>query len=227
MIEFKSVSRKFNKTSTALKEINFKIEKGEFVFIVGPSGAGKTSLLRMINREDRPSSGNVYVDGIDVTKMASRKLPNLRRKVGVVYQDFKLLPKKTVYENVAFAMEVSGKTTTEIKKVVPYMLKLVGLKEKRDSFPHQLSGGEGQRTAIARALVHEPKILLADEPTGNLDQTNAWEIIQLLNQINSWGTTVVMATHNQDIVNALQKRVISLDHGQVVRDDPKGKYGEE
>ena len=227
MIKFDNVSRRFTKISVALKDINFEIDKGEFVFIVGPSGAGKTSLLRMMNREDRPTSGKVFVDGANIAHLPSRKLPALRRKVGVVYQDFKLLPKKTVFENVAFAMEVSGKTNGEIQKVVPYMLKLVGLQDKRDSFPHQLSGGESQRTAIARALVNEPKILIADEPTGNLDQTNAWEIIQLLNQINSWGTTVLMATHNQDIVNALQKRVLSLDHGQVVRDVAKGKYVEE
>lgn len=224
IIKFEDVCRKFNKTSVALENINFEIEKGDFVFIVGPSGAGKTSIMRMINREDRPSSGKVFVDDVDVAKLPVYKLPQLRRKVGVVFQDFKLLPKKTVYENVALAMEVSGKSNQELKKVVPYVLKLVGLKDKHDSFPHQLSGGEGQRTAIARALVYEPKILLADEPTGNLDQTNAWEIIQLLNQINSWGTTVVMATHNQDIVNALQKRVISIEKGHLVRDEAKGKY---
>jgi cell division transport system ATP-binding protein len=224
MIKFENVTRKFSKTSIALKDINFEIEKGEFVFIVGPSGAGKTSIIRMINREDKPTSGKVWVDDVDVTKLPARRLPELRRKVGVVFQDFKLLPKKTVYENISFAMEVAGKTNAEITKVVPYILKLVGLKDKNDHFPHQLSGGESQRTAIARALIHEPKILLADEPTGNLDQTNAWEIIQLLNQINSWGTTVVMATHNQDIVNALQKRVISVDAGAIVRDVKKGKY---
>lgn len=227
MITLDNVSRKFTKTSASLKNVSFEIEKGEFVFIVGASGAGKTSILKMINREDKPTSGTVIVDGVKVNKLPLRKLPELRRKVGVVFQDFKLLPKKTVFENVAFAMEVAGKSNKEINKVVPYMLKLVGLKDKKDSFPHELSGGENQRTAIARALVHEPKILLADEPTGNLDQTNAWEVIQLLNQINSWGTTVVMATHNQDIVNALQKRVISVDKGEITRDVAKGKYTQE
>ena len=227
MIKFDNVTRKYSKTSVALNSVTFDIAKGEFVFIVGPSGAGKTTIMRMIIREDKPSLGKIFVDNQDIAKLPLRKLPVLRRKVGMVFQDFKLLPKKTVFENVAFAMEVAGKTSGEIKKVVPYMLKLVGLKDKMDSFPHQLSGGENQRTAIARALVHEPKILLADEPTGNLDQTNAWEIIQLLNQINSWGTTVVMATHNQDIVNALQKRVISIDRGQITRDVEKGKYSGE
>ncbi len=224
IITFEHVSRRYSKSNVSLTDINFEVFPGEFVFIVGPSGAGKTSIMKMINREDRPSVGKVIVDGQDVTRLSYRKLPQLRRKVGVVFQDFKLLPKKTVFENVAFALEVSGKSNAEIKKVVPYILKLVGLKDKNESFPHQLSGGEIQRTAIARALVHEPKILLADEPTGNLDQSNAWEIIQLLNQINSWGTTVVMATHNQDIVNALQKRVIEIEDGQIHRDEEKGKY---
>jgi len=218
MIKFDNISKRYSKTSLALSHINLEIDKGDFVFIIGPSGAGKSTLLKMVIREEKPSEGQVWVNGIDVTKLPARKLPMLRRKVGFVFQDYKLLMKRTVYENVAFALEVSGHSNREIKKIVPTMLKLVGLEDKQLSFPTQLSGGERQRTAIARALVHEPDILLADEPTGNLDLTNAWEIIQLLSQINSWGTTVVMATHNQDIVTALKKRVISMEKGIVIKD---------
>ncbi|OIN94112.1 cell division ATP-binding protein FtsE [candidate division WWE3 bacterium CG_4_9_14_3_um_filter_43_9] len=225
MIKFENVVKKYLKNSVALSGINLEIGKGEFVFIVGPSGAGKTTLLRLIIREEKPTEGKILVDGVDVVNLPARKLPKLRRKVGMVFQSYRLLPKRTVYENVAFALEVSGRSNREIQKVVPTMLRLVGLEDKDNHFPNQLSGGEAQRTAIARALVHEPDILLADEPTGNLDLTNAWEIIQLLNQINSWGTTVVMATHNQDIVNALKKRVITMDKGLIIREekDANGK----
>jgi len=225
MIKFENVVKKYLKNSVALSGINLEIGKGKFVFIVGPSGAGKTTLLRLIIREEKPTEGKILVDGVDVVNLPARKLPKLRRKVGMVFQSYRLLPKRTVYENVAFALEVSGRSNREIQKVVPTMLRLVGLEDKDNHFPNQLSGGEAQRTAIARALVHEPDILLADEPTGNLDLTNAWEIIQLLNQINSWGTTVVMATHNQDIVNALKKRVITMDKGLIIREekDANGK----
>jgi len=225
MIKFANVVKKYLKNSVALSGINLEIGKGKFVFIVGPSGAGKTTLLRLIIREEKPMEGKILVDGVDVVNLPARKLPKLRRKVGMVFQSYRLLPKRTVYENVAFALEVSGRSNREIQKVVPTMLRLVGLEDKDNHFPNQLSGGEAQRTAIARALVHEPDILLADEPTGNLDLTNAWEIIQLLNQINSWGTTVVMATHNQDIVNALKKRVITMDKGLIIREekDANGK----
>jgi len=225
MIKFANVVKKYLKNSVALSGINLEIGKGKFVFIVGPSGAGKTTLLRLIIREEKPTEGKILVDGVDVVNLPARKLPKLRRKVGMVFQSYRLLPKRTVYENVAFALEVSGRSNREIQKVVPTMLRLVGLEDKDNQFPNQLSGGEAQRTAIARALVHEPDILLADEPTGNLDLTNAWEIIQLLNQINSWGTTVVMATHNQDIVNALKKRVITMDKGLIIREekDANGK----
>jgi len=225
MIKFANVVKKYLKNSVALSGINLEIGKGKFVFIVGPSGAGKTTLLRLIIREEKPTEGKILVDGVDVVNLPARKLPKLRRKVGMVFQSYRLLPKRTVYENVAFALEVSGRSNREIQKVVPTMLRLVGLEDKDNHFPNQLSGGEAQRTAIARALVHEPDILLADEPTGNLDLTNAWEIIQLLNQINSWGTTVVMATHNQDIVNALKKRVITMDKGLIIREekDANGK----
>ena len=225
MIKFENVVKKYLKNSVALSGINLEIGKGKFVFIVGPSGAGKTTLLRLIIREEKPTEGKISVDGVDVVNLPARKLPKLRRKVGMVFQSYRLLPKRTVYENVAFALEVSGRSNREIQKVVPTMLRLVGLEDKDNHFPNQLSGGEAQRTAIARALVHEPDILLADEPTGNLDLTNAWEIIQLLNQINSWGTTVVMATHNQDIVNALKKRVITMDKGLIIREekDANGK----
>lgn len=223
MILFENVTKKFG-SSQALDEISFEIKQGEFVFIVGPSGAGKSTLLRILTREIIPSSGKVFVDKIDLIKMKDKEVPNLRRKVGVVFQDFKLLDDRTVFEQVALALEVRGKKNEEIEKGVEHILKLVEIWDKRNLFPKQLSGGEAQRTAIARAVVGRPDILLADEPTGDLDPKTAWAVLQLLNEINSWGTTIVMATHNQEIVNTLKRRVITIKKGKVSSDTKEGKY---
>lgn len=224
MIAYKNVSKSYPTGSKALKDINIHVSDGEFVFLVGQSGAGKTSLFRLLLREDIPTTGEVWLNDVRVDQLKGRQVSKLRRSIGMIFQDFRVLPRMTVWENVAFALEVAGKSEQDIEKVVPYMLKLVGLKERAQAFPHELSGGEQQRIGIARALVHEPTVLLADEPTGNLDPSTSWEIVELLNQINSWGTTVIMATHNADIVNAMRKRVITMKKGQVFKDDPKGKY---
>lgn len=223
MILFENLSKKFGST-TALDDISLEIKQGEFVFLVGPSGAGKTTLLRILTREVIPTSGTVTVNKMDLTKLKNSEIPNLRRKVGVVFQDFKLLDDRTVFEQVALALEVLGKSDSEIAKAVEHTLKLVEIWDKRNLFPRQLSGGEAQRTAIARAVVGKPDIVLADEPTGDLDPKTAWGVIQLLNEIHSWGTTILMATHNQEIVNTLKRRVISLKAGKVVKDSKEGKY---
>lgn len=221
MILFNSVSKKFGST-TALDDISLEIKQGEFVFIVGPSGAGKSSLLRILTREIIPSNGKVIVDKEEISKI--KDLPHYRRKVGMVFQDFKLLDDRTVFENVALALEVQGKTDEEIAKMVEHILKLVEIWDKRNLFPKQLSGGEAQRTAIARAVVGKPEVLLADEPTGDLDLKTAWGVIQLLNEINSWGTTILMATHNQEIVNTLKRRVLIIKKGKIVSDTKEGIY---
>lgn len=223
MILFDSVSKKFG-LSIALDNISLEIKQGEFVFIVGPSGAGKSTLLRILTREVVPSSGKVLVGGVEISKIKDKDIPSLRRKIGVVFQDFKLLDDKTVFENVALAVEVLGKNDEEIAKLVEHILKLVEIWDKRNLFPRQLSGGEAQRTAIARAIVGKPDVLLADEPTGDLDPKTAWGVIQLLNEINSWGTTIIMATHNQEIVNTLKRRVIVLKMGKITKDTKEGKY---
>ena len=223
MILFDSVFKKFGST-VALDDISLQIKQGEFVFLVGPSGAGKSTLLRILTREVLPTNGKVVVNNMDLTKLKDKDIPSLRRKVGVVFQDFKLLDERTVFENVALALEVLGKSNQEIAKMVEHILKLVEIWDKRNLFPRQLSGGEAQRTAIARAVVGKPDILLADEPTGDLDQKTAWGVIQLLNEINSWGTIVIMATHNQEIVNSLKKRVIILKGGKITSDSKEGKY---
>lgn len=223
MILFDSVSKKFG-SSTALDDISLEIKQGEFVFIVGPSGAGKSTLLRILTREILPTSGKVLVATHDITKMKDKDIPSLRRKVGVVFQDFKLLDDRTVFENVALTLEVLGKKDEEIAKQVEHILKLVEIWDKRNLFPKQLSGGEAQRTAIARAIVGKPDVLLADEPTGDLDPKTAWGVIQLLNEINSWGTTIFMATHNQEIVNTLKRRVVVLKGGKIVKDSKEGRY---
>lgn len=223
MILLDSVTKKFG-SSTALEDLSLEIKQGEFVFIVGPSGAGKSTLLRILTREILPTSGKATVGGIDITKIKDNDVPKLRRKVGVVFQDFKLLDDRTVFEQVALALEVLGKSNEEIVKLVEHILKLVEIWDKRNLFPRQLSGGEQQRTAIARAVVGKPDVLLADEPTGDLDPKTAWGVVQLLNEINSWGTTVVMATHNQEIVNTLKRRVIVLKNGKVVKDTKEGRY---
>lgn len=224
MIEFKNVTKTYPGPVTALKNVTTTIKAGEFVSIVGQSGTGKTTFIRLVTAEERPTKGKVTIGGWDITYIKQSDIPLLRRQIGMVFQDFKLLPKKTVGENIAFALEVSEGTRKDIQTIVPQVLKIVGLGEKKDRFPRQLSGGEQQRVAIARALVHRPKILLADEPTGNLDAINANDIITLLEKINEFGTTVVLVTHNKDIVNHLRRRVISLDAGQVVSDQEGGRY---
>jgi cell division transport system ATP-binding protein len=211
----------------ALADVNVVIPAGDFVFLVGPSGAGKSTFIRLLIREQLPTSGRVVVAGRDLSRMRRREVPRLRRRIGIVFQDFRLLPNKTVFENVAFALEVTGSSRTDIRRRVPQLLNLVGLHEHDEHLPTQLSGGEQQRVAIARALVHDPAMLIADEPTGNLDPVTSWEIIQLLIQINELGTTVLMATHNQEIVNAMRRRVLALEHGMLVRDESGAAYERE
>lgn len=225
LIEMKGVTKKYHRSTTALRDINVSINPGEFVYIVGPSGAGKSSFIKLLYREEKVSAGTLKVGEFNLTKLKKRDIPILRRSIGVVFQDYKLLPKKTVFENVAYAMQVIGEKPREIKKRVPEVLDLVGLKHKMRSFPDQLSGGEQQRVAIARAIVNNPKVLIADEPTGNLDPEISWEIMQLLERINLQGTTVLMATHNKQIVNNLRHRVIAIEDGRIVRDEEEGEYG--
>lgn len=225
LIEMKGVTKKYRRSTTALRDINVSVDPGEFVYIVGPSGAGKSSFIKLLYREEKVSSGSLKVGEFDLTKLKKRQIPILRRSIGVVFQDYKLLPKKTVFENVAYAMQVIGEKPREIKKRVPEVLELVGLKHKMRSFPGQLSGGEQQRVAIARAIVNNPKVLIADEPTGNLDPEISWEIMQLLERINLQGTTVLMATHNKQIVDNLRHRVIAIEEGKIVRDEEEGEYG--
>jgi len=223
LVEFRDVSKRFG-THVALDHINIKLYKGEFLSLVGPSGAGKSTLIKCLTLQEWPEEGRIIVAGRDITMLRKRELPYYRRKVGFVFQDYKLLPTKTVGENVAFALEVSSVPTKEIIQRVQLMLETVGMSAKKDNFPHELSGGEQQRVAIARALVHDPKILIADEPTGNLDPVNTWEIIELLYKINKSGTMVILATHDREIVDALKKRVITVRAGQVVADQEKGTY---
>lgn len=224
MIRLKNVNKIYNPDVNALRDVNLHIKAGEFVSIVGQSGTGKTTLAKLMFAEEPPTDGHVVVGGWDITHIKDRDIPLLRRQIGVVFQDFKLLPRKTVAENVAFALEVSGATRQRIQEVVPQVLRIVNLHEKAHRFPKQLSGGEQQRIAMARALVHRPKILLADEPTGNLDAINTREIMDLLRKINEFGTTVVLVTHNREAVNSLKKRVITLDGGRVVSDVEEGTY---
>ncbi|AEM79329.1 cell division ATP-binding protein FtsE [Thermoanaerobacter thermohydrosulfuricus] len=225
MIKFINVSKRYNKDIIALSNISFEIESGEFVFIVGPSGAGKSTLIKLLLKEEEPTSGSIVINKKDITKLKKREIPYLRRSMGVVFQDFRLLPNKTVFENVAFAMEIVGAHPKEIRRKVPMVLSLVGLSDKADKYPRQLSGGEQQRVSLARAIVNEPSILIADEPTGNLDPDTSWEIVKLISEINKRGTTVVMATHAKDIVDAMKKRVIALEKGNIVRDEARGVYG--
>lgn len=223
LIRLENVSKKYGEV-LALNDINLHIKPGEFVFLIGPSGAGKSTLTKLILKEIRPTSGKIYLNNEDITDVSNRKIPYIRRYIGVVFQDFRLLPNKTVYENVAFAMEIIGKKPREIRRSVPIILSMVGLSDKAKSYPHQLSGGECQRTAIARALVNKPDVIIADEPTGNLDSDTAWEIMNLLQDINNRGTTIVMATHAKNIVDEMKKRVITLNHGSVVSDVYEGGY---
>jgi cell division transport system ATP-binding protein len=226
VIRFEDVSKVYEgQQRAAIKNVSLEVEKGEFVFLVGASGSGKSTLLRLILREYRATRGHVYVAGKDISKLPAWKIPGLRRQIGTVFQDFRLLPGKTVHENVAFALQVIGKPSSVIKKVVPETLELVGLSGKGDRLPEELSGGEQQRVAIARAFVNRPRILIADEPTGNLDPATSVGIMKLLDRINRADTTVVMATHDSAIVDQMRKRVIELDAGQIVRDQVKGVYG--
>lgn len=224
MIKIFDLSKTYPGQVQALKDINLHVPPGEFVSIVGQSGSGKSTLIRLIIAEERFDQGKSIIGGWDISHIKDHEIPTLRRQIGVIFQDFKLLAKKTVFENVAFAMEVCGFKRSEIKKTVPQMLALVGLKDKADRYPHQLSGGEQQRVAIARSLVHKPKLLVADEPTGNLDSINTREIIDLLKKINALGTTVLLVTHNKDVVNNLKGRVITLDGGYIISDQAKGRY---
>jgi cell division transport system ATP-binding protein len=224
MIRFYNVSKIYPVDIKALNKINIHIKPGEFVSIVGQSGTGKTTMVKTLIGEERVNEGKVVVGGWDITDIREGEIPILRRQIGVIFQDFKLLPKKTLFENVAFAMQVCNGSPSKIRKIVPQVMKIVGLESKLDRYPFEVSGGEQQRAAIARALVHRPKILLADEPTGNLDSLNAHEIIELLLRINKFGTTVVLVTHNREIVNSLKRRVITLDSGSVISDQAVGKY---
>lgn len=224
MIVLDNVSMTYPGGNTALEDINIKIEKGEFVFIVGRSGSGKTTLIKLLLRELLPTKGTIMVDNKDLTKLKRREVPKIRRKIGVVFQNFRLLKDLTVYENVAFAQRVIEAPAHQIRRQVPSMLTMVGLADKYRAYPRQLSGGEQQRVAIARALVNEPPILIADEPTGNLDPENSVEIMKMLDEINKRGTTVVVVTHNQEIVNMMQKRVITLKKGKIISDEEKGGY---
>ncbi len=224
MILLDRVSKVYNRTSTALERVSLHVEPKEFVIIVGTSGAGKSTLLKLLTREERQSTGKIVVGGIDYDKLKDKDIPLLRRKIGVVFQDFKLLPNKNVFENVAFALEIVGYGNREIKHTVPRVLDIVGLKGKEKRMPRELSGGERQRVAIARAIVRQPKILIADEPTGNLDPKHAWDVIRVLEKINRYGTTVLLTTHNQEIVNKLKRRVITIKDGKVVSDRANAEY---
>ncbi len=224
MVYFDKVSKIYSPTSTALDEVTFSIEPQEFISLVGQSGAGKTTLLKLLLAEEKPTSGKIFFESKDVHALPKRELPFLRRRIGCVFQDFRLLPSKTAYENIAFAMEAAGRTDEEINSSVSQVLDVVGLMDKSWHFPHELSGGEKQRVAIARAIVNQPDLIVADEPTGNLDPLNTHEIMEVLKKINEIGTTVLLATHNKDVVNALGKRVITLEKGKIIRDDKGGRY---
>jgi cell division transport system ATP-binding protein len=224
MIYFDKVSKLYSNNSIALENVTFQIAPREFVSIVGHSGAGKTTLLKMLIAEDRPSTGQVFFESLDVHQIPKTKLPKYRRKIGTVFQDFKLLAHKTAYENIAFAMEANGRSDEEIQENVPQALALVDLDDKAWNFPGELSGGEKQRVAIARAIVNQPDIIIADEPTGNLDPIATYEVVQILKKINDLGTTVIMTTHNKGVIDELGRRVITMDEGRIVRDDSEGKY---
>ncbi|MCQ3807191.1 MAG: cell division ATP-binding protein FtsE [Acidimicrobiaceae bacterium] len=224
MIKLNNVTKVYKGTVVAVRDVTVDIAKSEFVFLVGPSGSGKSTFIRLLNREELPEHGTIYVAGKDIGTLGAWRVPFLRRNIGFIFQDFKLLPKKTVAENVAFALEVIGKPRQVVRKQVPAILELVGLAAKMDNFPHELSGGEQQRVSVARAFVNRPPILLADEPTGNLDPQTSVGIMKLLDRINRTGTTVVMATHDRSIVDSMRRRVIELDRGEIVRDQARGVY---
>lgn len=224
MIYFDKVSKIYPDNSVGLEEATFTVEPGQFVSIVGHSGAGKSTLLKMILAEEKPSAGRVFFNSLDIHELPPREVPELRRRIGSVFQDFRLLPNKTIFENIAFVMETAGRSDEEIAADVPHVLELVGLQHKIWSFPSQLSSGERQRVAIARAIVNQPELLLADEPTGNLDPINTFEIIDIMSKINELGTTVIMTTHNKGVIDGLGRRVITLEKGRITRDDKSGKY---
>jgi cell division transport system ATP-binding protein len=227
MIIMKDVYKTYSNGVTALNGLNVNIDQGEFVYIVGPSGAGKSTFVKLIYREERPTTGSVFINNTDLSKLKERKVPYLRRDVGVIFQDFKLLPKLTIYENIAFALEVIEERPRNIRKRVMEVLDQVGLKNKARAIPDELSGGEQQRVSIARAIVNHPKIVIADEPTGNLDPDTSWEIMRTFEKVNSSGTTIIMATHSKEIVNTIKKRVIAIEGGLIVRDENRGEYGYE
>lgn len=227
MVELINVKKRYSNGTLGLKDVNLKINKGEFVFIVGPSGSGKSSLLKLILKEEEPTEGEVLVNGYELASIARKHVPFLRRSIGTVFQDFRLLPNKTAYENVAFAMQVTEALPKEIRRQVPMALALVGISKKANAYPGQMSGGEQQRVALARALVNNPPLLIADEPTGNLDPETSWEIMKLLTEVNHRGTTVVVATHEKNIVDAMKKRVIAIERGAIIRDQQKGLYEHE
>ena len=227
MVELKNVLKQYPNGTVALRDINLKIEKGEFVFFVGPSGSGKSSLVKLLLKEEDATEGEVIVNGYEVSTMTSYEVPYLRRSLGVVFQDFRLLPNKTVYENVAFAMLITEALPKEIRRQVPMALALVGLSRKANAFPNQLSGGEQQRVVLARALVNNPALLIADEPTGNLDPETSWDIMKLLCEVNNRGTTVIVATHEKSIVDEMKKRVVAIQKGLIVREQEKGSYKNE
>ncbi len=224
MIKLHGVSKFYSHNSVGLRDINLDIKAGEFVSVVGQSGVGKTTFIKLLIAEERPTKGTIEIGGWNITKINRDTIPYLRRQIGVIFQDFKLLPKKTVFENVAFALEVAGAPSSRIKEVVPKVLDIVGLSGKHHRFPNQISGGEQQRVVIARSLVHTPKIIVADEPTGNLDSINTEEIISILKKINEFGTTIVLVTHNREVVNHLRRRVVTLHDGQIINDSLEGKY---
>lgn len=224
MLEFVHVDKTYKNKVCALNDCNFKIEQGEFVFLIGPSGAGKSTITKLILKEINPDRGKIYLYGEDITRLKVRKVPKLRQSIGMVFQDFKLLENKTVYQNIKYVMQILGKSSSEIKSTIDTVLDLVNLKDKKNAYPHELSGGEMQRVCIARSMVNKPKLLIADEPTGNLDPVTSMDIANALVRINERGTTVMMITHEKDIVNKLQKRVIQLDNGIIVRDEEGGMY---
>ena len=227
MIEFRNVTKKYGTGTEAVHNANFKIDKGEFAFLVGSSGSGKSTIIKLILKEEEPTSGHIIINGKDTTYLKPKRVPFLRRSMGVVFQDFRLLPDRTVYDNVAYAMYIVRATPKHIRRQVPMVLSLVGLSDKAKVYPNELSGGEQQRVALARALVNNPSMIIADEPTGNLDPDTAWEIMSLLKDINARGTTVVVATHAKDIVDRMKKRVIQIEKGNIIRDDKKGGYDSE
>ncbi len=224
MIKFEKVTKIYLPDTVVLQNVSFEVEKGEFVSIVGKSGAGKTTLIRLILGLEKPSSGEVFFDGKNINEVDDSEIQEIRRRIGCIYQDYKLLPQKTVYENVTYIMEVEGKESVEIVTEVPKVLDVMGLREKIDNFPRELSGGEQQRLAIARALVNKPDVIIADEPTGNLDPYNTYEVIMLLEKINMAGKTVVLLTHDREIINKLSKRVITIENGKIIRDEAKGRF---